>query len=378
MEKNNNKRKHELQKTSKVPDGAKIRRLQPSMTIDLEITIQDIDIESVKDLIKEVRPHWKIENCHHRVFSKGITNSSAVYYIGDFKEPFVIRQNGELSDKFVDRKKEILAFKRLADAKICPPLIATFRNGVIMEYFRGKMLNDKNIADKAVAKDVAQEIAKMHRDVKLLPTEIDEDIVRQTSDFINLLPEKFSKASVCELVHKLKVRTKQELLAELEIARNLISKQSTPLVFCHNDMLPDNMLYEEDIRKVNIIDFEYQSPNPAAFDIAEHFNEYAGLELDFSIVPKKDYMTWWLKEYLMVFKNSENIHAEEISRWVESVKLMMPLSHLYWGTWSLMQAELSTIDFEYVSYAHKRIEEYFRLKNEILEASENSILPLNN
>ena len=42
------------------------------------------------------------------------------------------------------------------------------------------------------------------------------------------------------------------------------------------------MLYEEDTRKVNIIDFEYQSPNPAAFDIAEHFNEYAGLEVIFS------------------------------------------------------------------------------------------------
>ena len=32
-----------------------------------------------------------------------------------------------------------------------------------MEYFKGKMLNDKNIANKSVAKDVAQEIAKMHR-----------------------------------------------------------------------------------------------------------------------------------------------------------------------------------------------------------------------
>ena len=41
------------------------------------------------------------------------------------------------------------------------------------------------------------------------------------------------------------------------------------------------MLYEEETRKVNIIDFEYQSPNPAAFDIAEHFNEYAGLEVIF-------------------------------------------------------------------------------------------------
>ena len=31
-----------------------------------------------------------------------------------------------------------------------------------MEYFQGKMLNDKNIAKKSVARDVAQEIAKMH------------------------------------------------------------------------------------------------------------------------------------------------------------------------------------------------------------------------
>ena len=46
-------------------------------------------------------------------------------------------------------------------------------------------------------------------------------------------------------------------------------------------MLPDNLLYEEDIDHINIIDFEYQSPNPAAFDIAEHFNEYSGLEVKF-------------------------------------------------------------------------------------------------
>ena len=51
------------------------------------------------------------------------------------------------------------------------------------------------------------------------------------------------------------------------------------------------MLYEEDTRKVNIIDFEYQSPNPAAFDIAEHFNEYAGLEVIFS---KNLFQSSWL------------------------------------------------------------------------------------
>lgn len=77
-------------------------------------------------------------------------------------------------------------------------------------------------------------------------------------------------------------------------------------------------------------------------------------------------MKWWVEEYLKVYKTTATVCEVELSKWVESVKLMMPLSHLYWGTWSLMQAELSTIDFDYVSYAHRRIEEYFKLKNELL------------
>ena len=48
-------------------------------------------------------------------------------------------------------------------------------------------------------------------------------------------------------------------------------------------------------------------------------------------------MKWWLGEYLKVYNTTKTVCKEEISEWVESVKLMMPLSHLYWGTWSLMQ-----------------------------------------
>ena len=80
------------------------------------------------------------------------------------------------------------------------------------------------------------------RDVKLLPSEMKQDIIRQTRDFIDLLPEKFSKTSVCQLVEKLKVRSKKQLLDELQVAEKLISRQSTPLVFCHNDMLPGLIL----------------------------------------------------------------------------------------------------------------------------------------
>ena len=73
------------------------------------------------------------------------------------------------------------------------------------------------------------------------------------------------------------------------------------------------------------------------------YNENDPFQLDFSIVPKTDYMQWWLEEYLKVYKTSETVCEGELSEWVESVKLMMPLSHLYWGTWSLMQVTTKSI-----------------------------------
>ena len=50
-------------------------------------------------------------------------------------------------------------------------------------------------------------------------------------------------------------------------------------------------------------------------------------------------MHWWLEEYLKIFRG-EKFTKMEISKWVRSVQLMMPLSHLYWGAWALMQVRM--------------------------------------
>ena len=47
---------------------------------------------------------------------------------------------------------------------------------------------------------------------------------------------------------------------------------------CHNDLLLANFLFDSKANKVTIIDYEYLAANPAAFDIANHFNEYAGTD----------------------------------------------------------------------------------------------------
>lgn len=52
-------------------------------------------------------------------------------------------------------------------------------------------------------------------------------------------------------------------------------------MFAHNDLLLGNVIYNEGEGTVSFIDFEYANYNYQAFDIANHFNEYAG-KLDIS------------------------------------------------------------------------------------------------
>lgn len=52
-----------------------------------------------------------------------------------------------------------------------------------------------------------------------------------------------------------------------------------PVVFCHNDLVMRNIIWDEDSASVSFIDFEYSAPNYQPFDIANHFSEYCGKPL---------------------------------------------------------------------------------------------------
>lgn len=135
---------------------------------------------------------------------------------------------------------------------------------------------------------------------------------------------------------------------------------------CHNDLLLNNFLYDHQKDTIKIIDYEYLNANPAAFDIANHFNEYAGTDnVDYSLVPGEEYQKWWLEIYLTAFYGADKVTSELIDNWYISVKYMEPISHLLWGSWSLMQAELSDIDFDYIEYAMLRLNQYFKQTNQL-------------
>lgn len=149
-------------------------------------------------------------------------------------------------------------------------------------------------------------------------------------------------------------------------------KLKSPIVFCHNDLLLKNIIYDETKNKVTFIDFEYSDYNYQAFDIANHFCEFCGVdEFDPSLYPNKEFQTTWLKTYLSKWHslNGINLTLSELERQVnqmlETIDKFSLAAHLYWGLWALVQAINSTIDFDFLSFALKRLEEYYKRKNEL-------------
>ena len=294
--------------------------------------------------------------------------------------------NGQGTDDFLDRDFELDAYERLSAGGICPTLLAKFTNGIVMQLIEGVVFTGDSVKAKSNARLTAREIARMHKNVGLRDSEREASLVDSVKHFLSLVKE-----HTIELIdgdYKLVKTTDSTKIIQFfeedfAYAQSLIAKQSSPLVVCHNDLLLANFLHDTKNDKVTIIDYEYLAPNPAAFDLANHFNEYAGTEVvsfsvlelflsfqfDFDNIPGEEYQKWWLTEYLPEFLEETTIPQTTVDQWMKSIKLMAPLSHLLWGTWALMQLEKSAIDFDYANYAMDRLKCYFQLKKDLETSS---------
>ncbi|XP_067914996.1 ethanolamine kinase 1 isoform X2 [Heterodontus francisci] len=291
----------------------------------LHITVdqQDMEAGSMR-LMKEIRPYWDPAQVKLKVFTDGITNKLVGCYIGDSLDDVVlVRVYGNKTELFVDRENELKSFHVLHAHGCAPQLYCTFQNGLCYKFMEGSAL--------------------------------DPEHVRNPSIF------RFS----------MEVPGHQELQQELVLMKKHLSSLGSPIVLCHNDLLCKNIIYNEKEGYVKFIDYEYAGYNYQAFDIGNHFNEFAGVnEVDYSLYPDKNVQLQWLKSYLEALKEYKGLSAEVTDKEVEvlyfQVNLFALASHFFWGLWALIQAKYSTIDFDFLGYAVVRFRQYFKMKSEVV------------
>ncbi|XP_039737783.1 ethanolamine kinase 2 isoform X1 [Pteropus medius] len=320
---------------------------------------QDDILPGALRLIQELRPHWKPEQVQTKRFTDGITNKLVACYVEeDMRDCVLVRVYGERTELLVDRENEVRNFQLLRAHGCAPKLYCTFQNGLCYEYMRGMALGPEHIREPRLFRLIALEMAKIHT-IHANGSLPKPTLWHKMHSYFTLVKNEISP-SLSTDVPKIEV-----LERELAWLKEHLSQLDSPVVFCHNDLLCKNIIYDSTKGHVRFIDYEYAGYNYQAFDIGNHFNEFAGVnEVNYCRYPVRETQLQWLRYYLQAQKGMA-VTSREVERLYVQVNKFALASHFFWALWALIQNQFSTINFDFLRYAVIRFNQYFKVKPQV-------------
>eukprot|EP00899_Mesostigma_viride_P011748 jgi/Mesvir1/20574/Mv14815-RA.1 len=229
-----------------------------------------------------------------------------------------------------------------------------------------------NIAEPSMAAKIARRMRKFHdlhvpqlkgeapRIFGVLREYIKDVLARQLGSVLN--------GEQLEAYHRMHV---ESMHAEVDALEAIWRRRGWPLLYCHNDLLPFNIMFDAAKDEVQFIDFEYGGYNPRGYDLGYHFCEYCGMDNDFSRYPSKSEQVHFIRNYLAADGRHE-VTAEEVESLYLESNLMALAAHLFVALWYLGQVDLASSggDVDFFTMAVKRFSAYFRQTLDLREEAE--------
>ncbi|KAI0998219.1 hypothetical protein K3495_g9975 [Podosphaera aphanis] len=365
-------------------------------------------------LILALRPDWKDGKIEFIRFTDGITNTllKVINKLPELSaeeiddEAILLRGYGRGTDVLIDREREARNHELLMQYKLAPKLLARFQNGMLYRFLPGSVTSPADLRRRDVWLAIARRLAEWHAVVPCIPTPSEKQSSLTITHENNSMPSSISKnpsqlhgannnteaaPNIWTVMQKwinalptgTEVEKNRQANLQKELAQIISELSHRPglgengLVFAHCDLLSGNIIIQPHTAidanaplTVNFIDFEYATPSPAAFDIANHFAEWGGLECDYSKLPTKSQRLDFINEYISSYFShlQQDIAPEkqeaEARQLFAEVDIFRGVPGFYWGIWALIQATISQIDFDYASYAELRLNEYWAWKAE--------------
>lgn len=280
----------------------------------------------------------------------------------------LLRISGDNTEQIIDREQELRTLVSLSNVGVAPKLYGRFNNGLFYEYVYGKAITPQQMKDPLISTLIAEHIAYFHAKASVtgIPkTPILFDTITKWLDVAesNQLPEISQALSEINFSLSKSKQVVGKLRGKLE--------NSIYICYCHNDLLSGNIIFDESASNgptVHFIDFEYGGYNYRGFDIANHFCEMMGFDLDLNEYPSEEFQITWLSTYLKSFllHSKEQIPQDfsaRVSEVQEIVGRFAVIAHLFWGIWALIQHQFSTNkEFNYLEYAKQRLSIYLTLE----------------
>ena len=280
----------------------------------------------------------------------------------------------------IDRDVETSTYAALAKQGLALPYYGRFGNGRLEGWWpNSQHLEVRELSQSQLSRGIAQSLGQLHARF-VVPPELQEyhnpkappTLWTQLESWLEQAKQAtFSPGLDAQRAAKLPLSQLQE---ELNWLQQDVCNRDARVGFCHNDLLAANILRKLDQGNlIQIIDFEYGGMNYLAYDIANHFNEFAGgtnenenATPDYALFPWPEWQKTFVRTYLSASgSNDDDDDDEAVQTILWEIKGFVLANHLVWGLWAVNQAASEGCQkFDYLQYASCRIQRYFLEKKQ--------------
>jgi ethanolamine kinase len=323
----------------------------------LDPAAPDLDAAALA-VVRQALPAWERATAVTvRPLPGGITNALLRLTTPD-QPDVLVRVYGPETERVIDRDRENRLFAALSARGMAPPYLGRFENGRVEGFLEGfRSLEPAELGAPRWQGGIAVSLAAFHA---LSPAELlGEAAPARTFDTLRgwLDEARRARLSGDRAARHAALRldrcaaTLDRLQAAYTGGAVAGPAAATRTVLAHNDLLSGNILVEPATGAVRFIDFEYGDAGIAAFDVANHFCEYAGFDSDFARrFPSSASRRAFLARYLGAPADGPDVVAFD-----DLVRFFVLVDHLWWGAWAVVQAAWSPIDFDFLTYAEARL-----------------------
>ena len=293
-----------------------------------------LEVEFNEDVFCEIFPEWQGCNLKISQLSGGITNK--LYRVKSEKGDLTVRIYGDKTELFIHRDFEAQAIEEMAKIGVSSKLVKYMPEAgvTIVEFIDDSIvLTNEHFLDKSLYRKIVDPIRKIHTSgIKLKKVFNPVVEVGKMASILEELNVKYPEFDIDGTVKRL-----EKLSAVINIPE-------ADFTACHNDLLADNfiLIKEEFEHKYDspmyIIDWEYAGMAPKYYDIADMFQEI--------LVPRE-------AEKLIV---TEYCDGQDFDKTLYYIDLFKPFPDIYWFLWSLIQLNISTIEFDFYNYGKIKYE----------------------
>ncbi len=284
--------------------------------------------EFTRDVCHDLLPEWKDVDIRITQLSGGITNK--LFRIQSEKGDYTVRIYGDKTDLFINRDNEARAQKAMAGIGVSSDIVKYMpEKGVTIVEFIGDsiVLTNDHFLDRSLHPFIVDPIRKIHKSGVKLDKIFNPLVeVKKMASILADLDVSYPEFDIAGVIQRL-----EKLAGVIDIPEDRYTA-------CHNDLLADNfILINEDARDkydspMYLIDWEYAGMAPRYYDIADMFQE---------ILAPRDAEKQIVKEYC---------NGENFDRVLYYIDLFKPYPDIYWFLWSLIQLNISKIEFDYYNY----------------------------